>query len=212
MKLQSPRTRCSRRRVTCSNDGKALTSLLFLPTRGYHLLSRSSCRVSWTLMTKERKKPWISFMAKLQMSKMQLVTAILPNEWLLTEIETKRQALLRPAIKTPPGPPSATIGTLQKVRRQLRQQGERSANLKSPQSSFWRSRRSKMLLPSCMRQTLLQQKNVRENHSLLSRSWQRHLQSEKKGCCWGLLSASGLLLARPRAVAGVRASGRPLAI
>ena len=28
-----------------------------------------------------------------------------------TEIETKRQALLRPAIKTPPGPPGATIGT-----------------------------------------------------------------------------------------------------
>ena len=33
-----------------------------------------------------------------------------------TEIENKKQELLRPAVSAPPGPPSATIGTLQKAR------------------------------------------------------------------------------------------------
>ena len=33
-----------------------------------------------------------------------------------TEIENKKQELLRPVVSAPPGPPSATIGTLQKAR------------------------------------------------------------------------------------------------
>ena len=68
-KIQSPRTRCYRRRVTCSNEEKALTSPSFLPSRGYHLHSRPSCRVSCTLTMRERKKRWISFMGKQQISK-----------------------------------------------------------------------------------------------------------------------------------------------
>ena len=36
-----------------------------------------------------------------------------------TEIEEKKQELLRPTVSAPPGPPSTTIGSLQKARNEV---------------------------------------------------------------------------------------------
>ena len=78
---QNPRTRCCQRRETCSNEENTLTSPSFLPTKGYHLLSRPSCRVSWTLTIRRRKKLWTSSMVKQLTSKMRRETASLPKPW-----------------------------------------------------------------------------------------------------------------------------------